>query len=1003
MERTTAFAYDKLGRLLTVTQPDPDGGGALTAPVTSYGYDAVGNLLSVTDPLSHVTTYGYDDLYRRTSITDALSGVTSFTFDAAGQLKTLTDPVSNTTEWFYDGLGRVIEEENELGKSRFFAYDAVGNLTERTDRNGRVIEYVYDELNRNTDEKWYEDSSLIRTISFDFDAANQLLNAQDPSATNHFTYDKLGRVTSEVQTIAGFGDTLELAQEFDALGNRTKAEFTFGTLATLRTDYVYDGLSRMTQQTQYDSTSTDIAWKRATFEYNAASQFSEINRFVGDNTTPIAVATTTYAYDGIGRLTDLLHFTDTTTWAGYEYEYDATSRITAIDSFVDGLTEYDYDNTNQLTDADYASLTDEAYSYDANGNRTMSGHVVGDNNQLESDGTYNYAYDDEGNRTSRTNISTGYVTEYTWDHRNRLVAVTELDDEEAALSSVAYTYDAFDRWVSRSYDSDGPGGSAAVDSIFAHDGDQVALEFEDSTGSVEGEDLTHTYSWGPVIDQLLADESFGEEPLWGLSDHLGTPRDLVAYNEGDHESELRNHRIYDSYGTLQSQSSITDVTFVSFTGRIEDQFTRLVNFRSRWQDSEVGIWLSVDTIGFHGRDANLYSYVFNSPVMFVDPMGTVPPPGPLTPQQIADAQEHFGFSDAETDQWLAENGYSRAPDLRELFSPSNQIIQRYGPNNPYPNPTRFTVTLPTSEEVAEYASELTFEANGWLIGGDGAEATEQRFDDEEWSTSDRAFGWVGVYIVRWAPGVSDVGDFAELKTGKCLLTGEELTDLEYTVTLVMLFVPVVPGGAVRGPVRNFADFITGIGRRPIAGGASEIIEGVGRRPDVGGIAEAVSDTASSSRPPGMSLDSPSDPQVDRFAADWEDELNRLVEERMRQIGVPEEMIGGNYNGQPMRAFTIQGSYRIGGNMRPGTSTNPGIFVDQGVLDPCHRIGEDIPSWQSAKLVDRIDAAIAHEFEEFISNGFDPHNDAIDNAPETILDISEIARQLLEEYRNSYYR
>ncbi len=36
-----------------------------------------------------------------------------------------------------------------------------------------------------------------------------------------------------------------------------------------------------------------------------------------------------------------------------------------------------------------------------------------------------YTYDDEGNRTKRTKTSTGEVTEYEWDLRNRLTKATE--------------------------------------------------------------------------------------------------------------------------------------------------------------------------------------------------------------------------------------------------------------------------------------------------------------------------------------------------------------------------------------------------------------------------------------------------------------------------------------------------------------------------------------------------------------------------------------------------
>ena len=47
--------------------------------------------------------------------------------------------------------------------------------------------------------------------------------------------------------------------------------------------------------------------------------------------------------------------------------------------------------------ADYEDFqTDENYTYDANSNRTNTGYSTGDNNQLLSDGTFDYEYDAEG-------------------------------------------------------------------------------------------------------------------------------------------------------------------------------------------------------------------------------------------------------------------------------------------------------------------------------------------------------------------------------------------------------------------------------------------------------------------------------------------------------------------------------------------------------------------------------------------------------------------------------
>ena len=42
--------------------------------------------------------------------------------------------------------------------------------------------------------------------------------------------------------------------------------------------------------------------------------------------------------------------------------------------------------------ADYSFQTDESFTFDAAGNRTMTGYAVGDNNQTLSDGTYSYTY-----------------------------------------------------------------------------------------------------------------------------------------------------------------------------------------------------------------------------------------------------------------------------------------------------------------------------------------------------------------------------------------------------------------------------------------------------------------------------------------------------------------------------------------------------------------------------------------------------------------------------------
>ena len=63
------------------------------------------------------------------------------------------------------------------------------------------------------------------------------------------------------------------------------------------------------------------------------------------------------------------------------------------------------------------------------------------------------------------------------------------------------------------------------------------------------------------------------------------------------------------------------VTIYTFTGR-EFDFESGLNFhRNRYYDPRTGRFLQQDLLGFAGGDLNLYRYVGNNPVNFVDPFG----------------------------------------------------------------------------------------------------------------------------------------------------------------------------------------------------------------------------------------------------------------------------------------------------------------------------------------------------------------------------------------------
>ena len=468
-----------------------------------------------------------------------------------------------------------------------------------TDRNGQTRTFSYDGLNRLTSEQWLTSGgSIFRTIASTYDAASQLTGMSDPDSAYTYTYDGMGRL----QTVSNAGTptapTVVLSYTYDANGNvQTVSETLNGTLSSVTT-YAYDPLNRVAWLTQ---SGAGVQTKRVEYAYNEVGQTATVQRFTDLAGTQL-VATTIYTYDPLNRLGQLQHQgSNGSAIAGYDFGYDAASRITRITD-IDGITDYGYDETNQLVGADSSYRTDESYSYDANGNRTNAGYQTGVNNQLLSDGVYTYSYDDEGNLKTRTKIGTSEVRTFTWDYRNRLVGVTD-QFGTMATSTVSYIYDVLDRRIAKSVNGSG--------TQFVYDGDNVILEFNGTTIP------SMRYLQGLGVDQTLAQEGNGQTS-WMLTDHLGTVRDLV-----NNSGSVVNHFTYNSFGQVLNSTAGGVDTRYKYMGREFDAETGLYYYRARYFDASVGKFIGQDPIGFSAGDSNLYRYVGNSPLMATDPSGKV--------------------------------------------------------------------------------------------------------------------------------------------------------------------------------------------------------------------------------------------------------------------------------------------------------------------------------------------------------------------------------------------
>jgi hypothetical protein len=134
-------------------------------------------------------------------------------------------------------------------------------------------------------------------------------------------------------------------------------------------------------------------------------------------------------------------------------------------------------------------------------------------------------------------------------------------------------------------------------------------------------------------------------------------------------------------------------------------------------------------------------------------------------------------------------------------------------------------------------------------------------------------------------------------------------------------------------------------------------------------------------PPGQPAD-----HARQFAQTWVDKLEEHCTIRMKELGIPDNM-----NGQP--DYGRDGEWRVF-DWRDGEGgrNTTGVVVDSGVLNPELLKGKKGGRiWPGMRLRDRIDAIIAHEYEELRAGG--NHAQAVKKAAKTELPISDEARRL----------
>ncbi|MFE4568827.1 RHS repeat-associated core domain-containing protein [Paenibacillus chitinolyticus] len=531
----------------------------------SYTYDLQGNLVGYTDPKGNLTSHRFDKLNRLDQVTDALGQKTSYSYNVLGLLKNIIQS-DGTTTWIrskdYDELGHLTKNTDADNKSDSYTFTANGLLESKKNPKQTNFNYQYDELHRQTSvtDATYKYKRIFGSSPYGSEKEEEYVGSALLRSSSK-TYNSSGLLQTSTFLNEGFSNSI--SYEYDALGRKKSVQDPFGSKAT----YTYQKTKLEKVYTNEISGPSQPDNGFAKYEYNGNGTVKSITY---PKLTDGSYLKTTYTYDKINRLLSLVNTKGDQVLSRFDYTYDPNGNIqTVTDS--NGRSTYSYDKLNRLIQVDRADGSSDRFTYDARGNR-----LSGQTNSLFVFENVTYSYDEWNQLTAA--VKGTIETNYQYGPNNLRSKKTSQGE------TTRYSYDQSGKLLAES-------------------------DLENKA--------TASYVWGP--DRLLVknDKLMNKQYFYLYNGH-GDVIQIV-----DTDGKIQNNYSYDEWGKVLSQTENVKNSF-KFAGEIYDPETELYYLKARYYDPSIGRFINKDT--YEGDinnplSLNLYTYVWNNPLKFVDPTG----------------------------------------------------------------------------------------------------------------------------------------------------------------------------------------------------------------------------------------------------------------------------------------------------------------------------------------------------------------------------------------------